>query len=100
MTPLEELEEYIDTLGTLWYFVANGAVAQMGERVTGSHKVVGSIPISSTNDFKGLGRWDFPAASLFGAVFNILYTFEELLTDRILDLALFGTEKVGVVKGG
>ena len=32
-----------------------GAVAQMGERVTGSHKVVGSIPISSTNEEKGLG---------------------------------------------
>ena len=26
----------------------------MGERMTGSHEVVGSIPISSTNDDKGL----------------------------------------------
>ncbi len=47
--------EYVDTFGTLWYFYCNGAVAQMGERVTGSHKVVGSIPISSTNKIKGLG---------------------------------------------
>ena len=37
-------------------FYRNGAVAQMGERVTGSHKVVGSIPISSTNDIKGLAN--------------------------------------------
>ncbi len=27
---------------------ANGAVAQLGERMTGSHEVVGSNPISST----------------------------------------------------
>lgn len=32
--------------------------------MTGSHKVVGSIPISSTKGFKGLGSWDFPAAFL------------------------------------
>jgi hypothetical protein len=36
------------------FFNSNGAVAQMGERVTGSHKVRGSIPLSSTNDSKGL----------------------------------------------
>ena len=41
-------------------FYGNGAVAQMGERVTGSHKVVGSIPISSTNDIKGLGSLPNP----------------------------------------
>ncbi len=32
-----------------------GAVAQLGERMTGSHEVVGSIPISSTKNIKGLG---------------------------------------------
>ena len=32
----------------------------MGERVTGSHKVVGSIPISSTSDIKGLGALPNP----------------------------------------
>ena len=32
--------------------------------MTGSHKVVGSIPISSTKDFKGLGGRDFSAAFL------------------------------------
>ena len=32
-----------------------GAVAQLGERMTGSHEVVGSIPISSTKKIKGLG---------------------------------------------
>ena len=31
----------------------NGAVAQMGERMTGSHEVRGSIPLSSTRSFKG-----------------------------------------------
>ena len=38
------------------FFNGNGAVAQLGERVTGSHKVVGSIPISSTNKIKGLAN--------------------------------------------
>jgi hypothetical protein len=38
------------------FFTSNGAVAQMGERVTGSHKVRGSIPLSSTNDIKGLAN--------------------------------------------
>jgi hypothetical protein len=28
---------------------ANGAVAQLGERMTGSHEVRGSIPLGSTN---------------------------------------------------
>ena len=28
---------------------SNGAVAQLGERMTGSHEVRGSIPLSSTN---------------------------------------------------
>ena len=32
-----------------------GAVAQLGERMTGSHEVVGSIPISSTNNVNDLG---------------------------------------------
>ncbi len=31
-----------------------GAVAQMGERVNGIHEVRGSIPLGSTNIFKGL----------------------------------------------
>ena len=33
-----------------------GAVAQLGERMTGSHEVVGSIPISSTSKIKGLSN--------------------------------------------
>ena len=33
-----------------------GAVAQLGERMTGSHEVVGSIPSSSTNNYKGLTK--------------------------------------------
>gem|GEM_PF-2025816 len=32
-----------------------GAVAQLGERMTGSHEVVGSIPISSTKEINNLG---------------------------------------------
>ena len=47
------------------FFNSNGAVAQLGERVTGSHKVRGSIPLSSTNDFKGLGALTNPFI-LFG----------------------------------
>jgi hypothetical protein len=42
------------------FFNSNGAVAQLGERVTGSHKVRGSIPLSSTNDIKGLGSLTNP----------------------------------------
>ena len=42
------------------FFNSNGAVAQLGERVTGSHKVRGSIPLSSTNDIKGLGILSSP----------------------------------------
>ena len=37
-----------------------GAVAQLGERMTGSHEVRGSIPLGSTNTFNFLGppgRW-------------------------------------------
>ena len=50
-------EEYVDSSFALWYFFnTDGAVAQMGERVTGSHKVRGSIPLSSTNDIKGLAN--------------------------------------------
>jgi hypothetical protein len=32
----------------------NGAVAQLGERMTGSHEVRGSIPLGSTNPIKHL----------------------------------------------
>jgi hypothetical protein len=35
--------------------VPQGAVAQLGERYTGSVEVRGSIPLGSTRDFKGLG---------------------------------------------
>ena len=31
-----------------------GAVAQLGERMNGIHEAVGSIPSSSTTEFKGL----------------------------------------------
>ena len=34
----------------------NGAVAQLGERMTGSHEVRGSIPLGSTNHFHDLQR--------------------------------------------
>ena len=33
-----------------------GAVAQLGERMTGSHEVDGSIPFSSTKKIKGLAQ--------------------------------------------
>ena len=33
-----------------------GAVAQLGERVTGSHEVKGSIPFSSTNNKADITR--------------------------------------------
>jgi hypothetical protein len=36
-----------------------GAVAQLGERMTGSHEVRGSIPLGSTNTFETKGH---PAA--------------------------------------
>jgi hypothetical protein len=32
----------------------SGAVAQLGERMTGSHEVRGSIPLGSTNHFNDL----------------------------------------------
>ena len=35
-----------------------GAVAQLGERMTGSHEVRGSIPLGSTNHFNGLKRME------------------------------------------
>ena len=40
----------------LLYIKTYGAVAQMGERMTGSHEARGSIPLSSTNKIKQLGR--------------------------------------------
>ena len=42
---------------------SGGAVAQLGERMTGSHEVVGSIPISSTNEIRN--RLARHRASLF-----------------------------------
>ena len=36
-----------------------GAVAQLGERMTGSHEVRGSIPLSSTNKFNDLEGFCF-----------------------------------------
>jgi hypothetical protein len=38
------------------FFHASGAVAQLGERLNGIQEVVGSIPSSSTKNFKGLIR--------------------------------------------
>ncbi len=52
------------------FFTSDGAVAQMGERVTGSHKVRGSIPLSSTNDLKGLGVLPNPFI-LFGVSIGV-----------------------------
>ncbi len=40
---------YVDSISRI------GAVAQLGERMTGSHEVRGSIPLGSTNDFNILG---------------------------------------------
>ena len=40
-----------------------GAVAQMGERMTGSHEVRGSIPLGSTNPIKHLQQQAFAAFS-------------------------------------
>ncbi len=34
----------------------NGAVAQLGERMTGSHEVRGSIPLGSTNNINNSGH--------------------------------------------
>ena len=31
--------------------ISSGAIAQLGERMTGSHEVKGSIPFGSTNHF-------------------------------------------------
>ena len=55
------------------FFTSDGAVAQMGERVTGSHKVRGSIPLSSTNDIKGLGALPSPFV-LFGVSSGVSLT--------------------------
>ena len=38
------------------YKIRYGAVAQLGECLTGSQEVEGSIPFSSTNSFKHLGH--------------------------------------------
>jgi hypothetical protein len=38
-----------DLLKLVVDFSENGALAQMGERMTGSHEVNGSIPLCSTN---------------------------------------------------
>ena len=35
-----------------------GAIAQLGERMTGSHEVTGSIPVGSTNHPRGLDVWN------------------------------------------
>ncbi len=51
---------YIDMYHKPWYrflltyYDPHGAIAQLGERLTGSQEVVGSIPSSSTNDIKHL----------------------------------------------
>ena len=54
--------------------------------MTGSHKVVGSIPISSTKDFKGLGGRKSVAAFLLWALFIKLFTFlfEKFFGYRVL----------------
>jgi hypothetical protein len=41
-----------------------GAVAQMGERMTGSHEVRGSIPLSSTKEIKEL--WEVGSTAIAG----------------------------------
>ena len=40
-----------------------GAIAQLGERLTGSQEVVGSIPTSSTKDIKGLTHFELTLLS-------------------------------------
>ena len=44
----------IDNSKVYWYKKCSGAVAQLGERMTGSHEVEGSTPFSSTSYFKQL----------------------------------------------
>ena len=44
-----------------------GAVAQMGERMTGSHEVRGSIPLSSIRKIKGLWEVESTAEAGFTA---------------------------------
>ncbi len=39
-----------------WASTVSGAVAQLGERMTGSHEVRGSIPLGSTNICNNLGH--------------------------------------------
>ena len=48
--------------GSRSLFHPPGAVAQLGERMTGSHEVRGSIPLGSTNSMNSLGpplTWPF-----------------------------------------
>ena len=56
-----------------------GAIAQLGERLTGSQEVVGSIPTSSTNKYKGLRCHD-ATLFLFGATSVLLLRGPEYLT--------------------
>ena len=60
---LPNLQIYIDTPETIYYlgtaFTANllrGVVAQLGERMAGSHEVRGSIPLSSTTHSKSVSQ--------------------------------------------
>ena len=54
-----------------------GAVAQLGERMTGSHKAVGSIPISSIKCFKERGGQNLMAAFPLRGLPTDPFTFEE-----------------------
>jgi hypothetical protein len=46
MTPIAG-QKVIDSPKGKWYDYKNGAVAQLGARLTGSQKVTGSNPVSS-----------------------------------------------------
>ena len=59
---------------------SHGGVAQLGERLTGSQEVRGSIPLVSTMRFKARA---FALAFLF-AIFKILYISHSEMHVRIL----------------
>ena len=55
-----------------------GAIAQLGERLTGSQEVVGSIPTSSTKDKKGLTHFELTLLSFTKNSPNRYFIYEFL----------------------
>ncbi len=54
---------------------SGGAIAQLGERMTGSHEVRGSIPLGSTNIYCSFWIFGSPMIHFFGALLGPLYHF-------------------------